>query len=138
MKNFSRCVAETAFLEGYNAVDAWLKVNNKNRSRRKWGKETAEKNHGWAEKVGTKPNRWSEYKSLFRHSDSFKFPALVVSGPDISVRVKTWGKLELNLPGDRQNYHQGRSKRTKRDQICKTGQIYRWILNQGKDSTITT
>ena len=47
MKNFSRCVAETAFLEGYNAVDAWLKANNKNRSRRKWGKETAEKNHGW-------------------------------------------------------------------------------------------
>ena len=99
MKNFSRCVAETAFLEGYRAVDAWLKVNNKNRSRRKWGKETAEKNHKWAEKVGTKPNRWSEYKKLFRHSDSFRFPALVVSGPDISVRVVTWGKLELNLPG---------------------------------------
>ena len=99
MKNFSRCVAETAFLEGYRAVDAWLKVNNKNRSRRKWGKETAEKNHGWAEQLLVKPNRWSEYKKLFRHSDSFKFPALVVSGPDISVRVKTWGKLELNLPG---------------------------------------
>ena len=99
MKNFQFCVAETAFLEGYRAVDAWLKANNKNRSRRKWGKETAEKNHKWAEKVGMKPNKWSEYKSLFRHSDSFRFPALVVSGPDISVRVKTWGKLELNLPG---------------------------------------
>ena len=99
MKNFSRCVAETAFLEGYNAVDAWLKANNKNRSRRKWGKETAEKNHGWAEQLRMKPNRWSEYKKLFRHSDSFRFPALVVSGPDISVRVVTWGKLELNLPG---------------------------------------
>ena len=47
MKNFSRCVAQTAFLEGYRAVDAWLKANNKNRSRGKWGKETAEKNHGW-------------------------------------------------------------------------------------------
>ena len=99
MKNFQFCVAETAFLEGYRAVDAWLKANNKNRSRRKWGKETAEKNHGWAEQTRVKPNRWSEYKKLFRHSDSFKFPALVVSGPDISVRVKTWGKLELNLPG---------------------------------------
>ena len=52
-----------------------------------------------AEQTRVKPNRWSEYKKLFRHSDSFRFPALVVSGPDISVRVKTWGKLELNLPG---------------------------------------
>ena len=99
MKNFSFCVAETAFMEGYKAVDAWLKSNKLKRNIRKCGKKTAETNHGWADQLRLKPNKWSDYKKLFRHSDSFKFPALVVSGNDISVRVKTWGRLELNLPG---------------------------------------
>ena len=74
MKNFSFCVAETAFMEGYKAVDAWLKSNKLKRNIRKCGKKTAETNHGWADQLRVKPNRWSEYKNCIGIRIHSSFP----------------------------------------------------------------
>ena len=99
MKDFSRDLATTAFMQGYDAVDKWLYSNKIKKGIRLWGKELAGMNHGWSEKLHIKPNRWSEYKSLFRNEDAFKHGAVVSYGQHPSFRVLKWGKIELNLPG---------------------------------------